>query len=84
VTLHGHFGRSGAFPISVSPRLLTRAAQKRSNEFATSYRAATVRERGLGCFFSSLPNGFVEPDVPMDPRMLLADSTSFSIKEKTK
>jgi hypothetical protein len=35
-------------------RLLTRAAQKHTCVFATSYRAATVRERCRDDFFSIL------------------------------
>jgi hypothetical protein len=38
-------------------RLLMRAAQKRAHDFATSYRAVTVRERSAA-FFSKLKNAY--------------------------
>ena len=38
--------------------LLTRAAQKHAHDFATSYRAVTVRERSAAAFFSSLMNAY--------------------------
>jgi DUF4097 and DUF4098 domain-containing protein YvlB len=41
-------------PKKANNRLLTRAAQKCASVFAGNYRAATVRERTAGAFFSSL------------------------------